>query len=112
MKKFLSCLLILFCIVNITGCSNKEEETKTKINNFEIKSATNVVESYMDFIMKEDFENGKKLYTKELYRKSANLPISNMKIKGYKVTESNEVGKSGIFKVRVTLNWKLIVLYG
>ena len=56
----------------------------------------------MNFIMKEDYENGKKLYTKDLLRKSSNMPISDMKIKGYKITESNEVGRSGVFKVRVT----------
>ncbi|MBU3173972.1 LptM family lipoprotein [Clostridium estertheticum] len=102
MKKFLSCLLILFCILSIAGCSNKKEEEKIKKNAFEIKTANNVVLSYMNFIMKEDFENGKKLYTKDLYRKATDLPISNMKIKGYKVTESNEVGRSGVFKVRVS----------
>lgn len=101
MKKIVSCLLILFCILSVVGCTNKEEE-KPKVNTFEIKTANNVVESYMNFIMKEDFENGKKLYTKDLQRKAINLPISNMKIKGYKVTESNEVGRSGVFKVRVT----------
>lgn len=102
MKKILSCLLILFCVLSLAGCSKKEDEKAPKVNAFEIKTAANVVESYMNFIMKEDFENGKKLYTKDLYNKVINLPISNMKIKGYKVTESNEVGRSGVFKVRVT----------
>ena len=80
----------------------KEEEEKPKVNAFEIKSATNVVDNYMNFIMKEDYENGKKLYTKELSKKVSDMPLSDMKIKGYKVTESNEVGRSGVFKVRVT----------
>ena len=102
MKKILSCLLIVFYILSFTGCSKKEEEEKPKVNAFEIKTAANVVESYMNFIMKEDYENGKKLYTKDLFRKVSNMPISDMKIKGYKVTESNEVGRSGVFKVRVT----------
>ena len=101
MKKLLSCLLLVFCILSFIGCSKMEEEEKPKVNAFEIKMATYVVDSYMNFIMKEDFENGKKLYTKELYRKAISLPISNVKIKGYKVTESNEVGRSGVFKVRV-----------
>lgn len=102
LKKIFSCVLVLFCILSIAGCSKKEDQEKPKVNTFEIKTANNVVENYMNFIMKEDFENGKKLYTKDLQRKAINLPISNMKIKGYKVTESNEVGRSGIFKVRVT----------
>ena len=102
MKKILSCLLIAFCVLSFTSCSKKENEEKPKVNAFEIKTATNVVESYMNFIMKEDYENGKKLYSKELSEKVSDMPISDMKIKGYKVTESNEVGRSGIFKVRVT----------
>ena len=102
MKKILSCLLIVFYVLSFTGCAKKEEEEKPKVNAFEIKTAANVVENYMNFIMKEDYENGKKLYTKELSKKVSDMPISDMKIKGYKVTESNEVGRSGVFKVRVT----------
>ncbi|MEK6265719.1 MAG: hypothetical protein N2B06_13280 [Clostridium sp.] len=102
MKKILSCLLILFYVLSFTACSEKEEEEKAKTNTFEIQTATNVVENYMKLIMKEDYENGKKLYTKELFSKESNMPISDMKIKGYSVTETNEVGRSGIFKVRVT----------
>ena len=102
LKKIISYLLIVFCVLSFTGCSKKAEEEKPKVNAFEIKTAANVVESYMNFIMKEDYENGKKLYTNELSRKLPNMPISDIKIKGYNVTESNEVGRSGIFKVRVT----------
>lgn len=102
MKKILSCLLIVFFILSFTGCAKKEEEEKPKVNAFEIKTAANVVDNYMSFIMKEDYENGKKLYTKELSEKISNMPLSELKIKGYKVTESNEVGRSGVFKVRVT----------
>ncbi|MBK5239705.1 hypothetical protein [Clostridium sp.] len=102
MKKFLSCLLIMVFILSFTACTKKEEEKKVQTNTFEIQTATNVVENYMKLIMKEDYENGKKLYTKDLFLKVSNMPISDMKIKGYKVTESNEVGRSGIFKVRVT----------
>ncbi|MBU3110610.1 hypothetical protein [Clostridium lacusfryxellense] len=101
MKRLLSCLLIFLFVLSSTSCMKKEEES-TKVNAFEIETATNVVESYMGFIMKGDYENGKKLYTKELMKKTPNMPISDIKIKGYKVTETNEVGRSGVFKVRVT----------
>lgn len=101
MKKLLSCILILFCVLSFTGCMNKKEEDNPKINDFEIKTAANVVENYMNFIMRGDYENGKKLYSKELFQKAPNMPISDMDIKGYKVTESNEVGRSGVFKVKV-----------
>jgi hypothetical protein len=102
LKRILSCLLIILCILSSAGCMKKEEEENTKVNAFEIETATNVVESYMGFIMKGDYENGKKLYTKELIKKASNMPVSDIKIKGYKVTETNEVGRSGVFKVRVT----------
>ncbi|MBZ9625792.1 hypothetical protein G9F71_023595 [Clostridium sp. FP2] len=102
MKKILSCLLIIFYVLSFTGCAKKESEEKVKVNAFEIKSATNVVDNYMSFLMKEDYENGKKLYTKELSKKNDQVKLNDVKIKGYKVSESNEVGRSGIFKVRVT----------
>ncbi|MBU3146028.1 lipoprotein [Clostridium sp. CF012] len=102
MKKILSCLLIVFYVFSFTGCGKKESEEKPKVNAFEIKTAANVVDNYMNFIMKEDYENGKKLYTKELSKKIDQMPLSEMKVKGYKVIESNEVGRSGVFKVRVT----------
>lgn len=102
MKKIISCLLLLFCVLSFTACSKKEEEEKPKVNAFEIKAAANVVENYMSFLMKEDYENSKKMYTKELFKKVTNMPVSDMKIKGYKVTESNEIGRSGVFKVRTT----------
>ena len=102
MRKLLICLLMIFYILSLTACGKKEEEEKPKVNAFEIKAAQNVVETYMNLVMKEDYESGKKLYTKDLFRKASNMPISDMKIKGYRLTESNEVGRSGVFKVRIT----------
>lgn len=103
MKKILSCLLILFYVLSFTGCARQEEEEKKpKVNAFEIKTAENVVESYMNLIMKEDYEGSKQLYTKELLRKTTDMPISDIKVRGYNLTESTEVGRSGVFKVRVT----------
>ena len=102
LKKIISYLLIILLALSFTGCKMKQEEEKPKVNGFEIKTATNLVENYMTLIMKEDYENIKKLYTTELSKKITKLPISDIKIKGYSVTESNEVGRSGVFKVRVT----------
>lgn len=102
MKKIISYLLIVFFVLSCAGCTTKAEEEKPKVNAFEIKTAANVVDNYMSFIMKEDYENGEKLYTKELAKKVTKMPLSDIKIKGYNVTESNEVGRSGVFKVRVT----------
>ena len=102
MKKIISCLLLAFFVLSFISCGKKEEDEKPKVNAFEIKAAANVVENYMNFLMKEDYENSKKMYTKELFQKITNMPVSDMKIKGYKVTESNEIGRTGVFKVRTT----------
>jgi len=102
LKKILSCLLILLYSFSLIGCANKEKDEKSEINGFEITTAGNIVENYMSLIMKGDYESGKKLYSEDLLKKTSNMPISDIKIKGYKVTESNEIGRSGLFKVRVT----------
>jgi len=100
LKKILSCLLIIFCILSCVACTKKEEKN-SKENSFELKNASTVVDSYMSFIMNGDYGNGKKLYTKKLFKETSNMPISDIKIKGFKVIESIEVGNSGVFKVRV-----------
>ncbi|MCB2291510.1 hypothetical protein LGK97_17450 [Clostridium sp. CS001] len=102
MKKNLSFLLILVFIFSFTACKKENKEEQPKVNAFEIKTAVNVVESYMNFIMKEDYESAKKLFTKELFRKASNMPISEIKVKGYNIIESNEIGRSGVIKVRTT----------
>ena len=99
MKKILSCLLIVFCILSFSACIKKEKNSK--VNGFELKDAANVVDSYMSYIMKEDYEKSKKLYTKELSKKTSNMPFNDIKIKGFKIIESIEIGESGVFKVRV-----------
>jgi len=100
LKKILSCLLIVLCVLSCVACEKKKEEN-AKANAFELKDAANIVDGYMGYIMKEDYEKSKKLYTAELLKKTSNMPVSDIKIKGFKVTESIEVGNSGVFKVRV-----------
>lgn len=102
LKKFLIYSLVILYIFSLTACGKKKEEEKPKVNAFEIKVSENVVRSYMNLIMKEDYQGGKKLYTKDLSQKASDMPISNIKIKGYSIVESNEVGRSGVFRVRVT----------
>ena len=102
LKKILSCVLILFCALSFTGCLNKKDEENAKVYNFNIITASNVVNNYMGLIMEGNYKDSKKLYTKDLLKKASIIPKSDLLIKGYKITESNEVGISGIFKVRVT----------
>ena len=101
-KKLLSYILIFCALVTFTACKNQKKETqKEQGNNFEIKVAQNVVDVYMKALMKEDNENAKKLYTKELTEKTKETGKSELKVKGYSIEETSEVGRSGFFKLKV-----------
>lgn len=102
MKKGICYLLIIMFITILSGCkANKPEET-SESSNFDIGAAKNLVNTYMGNLTKENYESNKKLYVKELIGKSDNASNNDLKIKGYNITEINEVGRSGIFKIRVT----------
>jgi hypothetical protein len=103
MKKILSIGLITCLIVTFSACKTQKKETqKEQSNEFEIKVAQNVVDVYMKALMKEDIEGAKKLYTKELSEKTKETGKSDLKIKGYSIEETSEVGRSGFFKLKVT----------
>ena len=102
MKKSIYYLLIILFIIVLPGCkTTKTEETSESIS-FDIGAAKNVVNTYMNNLMKENYENIKKLYVKELAESKSNMSNNDLKIKGYNITEINEIGRSGIFKVKVT----------
>ncbi|ERI94520.1 hypothetical protein HMPREF1982_00827 [Clostridiales bacterium oral taxon 876 str. F0540] len=87
----------------LSACKSKKSEVSNEeANEFEIKVAQNVVDNYMKDLMREDLANAKKLYTKELAGKTANDPKSDLKVKGYSIDETSEIGKTGFFKVKVT----------
>ena len=102
MKKGICYLLIIMFIAILSGCkANKPKET-SESSNFDIGAAKNLVNTYMGNLTKENYESNKKLYVKELMGSSDNTSNNDLKIKGYNITEINEVGRSGIFKIRVT----------
>lgn len=93
-------LILIYAI--LVGCaSNKKEESKDSGENFDMKAATNVTETYMKYLTKEDIENSKKFYSKDLLKNAAPEENKNLKIFGYSITDTSEVGKSGVFKMRV-----------
>lgn len=101
-KRFLSYILIPCFIVTFSACkTEKKEAPKEQGNEFEIKVAQNIVDVYMKALMREDTENAKKLYTKELAEKTKETGKSDLKVKGYSIEETSEVGRSGFFKVKV-----------
>lgn len=96
-------VMVLIFIQNILGgcTSNKKEETKESNETFDMKAASNVADTYMKYLMKEDMENTKKFYSKEVLKNVYSEENRELKILGYDLSETNEVGKSGIFKMRV-----------
>lgn len=102
-KRLLSFILIACFTVTLSACKTQKKETqKEQSNEFEIKVAQNVVDVYMKALIKEDVEGAKKLYTKELLEKTKEAGKSDLKIKGYSIEETSEVGRSGFFKIKVT----------
>ncbi|MDW8801655.1 hypothetical protein P8V03_10875 [Clostridium sp. A1-XYC3] len=96
-------IVIIFVSCAFVGCkSNKKEQAKESTETFDMKAATNVTETYMKYLMKGDIENSKKFYSKELLKSSAPEENKSLKIFGYNLSDTSEVGKSGVFKLRVS----------
>jgi len=102
MRKAIFYIMAFILAVTLLGCKSEKPQEGGESNTFDIKSATNVVNTYMKYLMKEDYENGKRLYSQDLLSKLTPISDGEMKVKGYNMSEINEVGKSGVFKVKVT----------
>lgn len=103
-KKNIVCtiLFIIFSCILICGCNlNKKEDTKEPNESFDMKAASNTIDTYMKYLMKNDVENIKKLYSKGLLKGTIKSENQNLKIVGYSLSDSSEIGKSGQFKVKV-----------
>jgi hypothetical protein len=98
----LSYFLIICLIFAFSGCKKKQETKELeKGEEFEIKVAQNVVDVYMKALMRDDIEGAKKFYSKELTEKTKEAPESELKVKGYSIDETSEIGRSGFFKIKV-----------
>lgn len=96
-------IIVLALTSNILwGCSKKKQEAKESNETFDMKAASNVADTYMKYLMKDDIENIKKFYSKKISKSSPNQESKNLKILGYDQSETSEIGKSGLFKMRVT----------
>lgn len=96
-------MLFIICSFTIIGCNQKKtEEAKETNQNFDMKAASNVSDTYMKYLVKGDIENVKKFYSKDLLKGDIREENKNLKILGYSLFDTSEVGKSGIFKMRVS----------
>lgn len=90
-------------MVNFTACKGAKSngEAQESKESFDINIATNILNSYMGYMYNGDIERGKELYSKELFEKGIEPYPTDLKILGFKTDEVNEVGRSGVFKVKV-----------
>lgn len=57
--------LIFTTTISLFGCKKNKEDTKIT-NEFDIKIATNLLDSYMECLIEENMEGAQKLYSKKL----------------------------------------------
>lgn len=102
MKRILSFVFIVIFIFTMSGCKKSEQQTpNNSADNFDIKIATNLIDTYMEYLIRQDYENAKKLYSDQLIKKDKSNLYGELKVRGYKVDDINEVGNTGIFKVYI-----------
>lgn len=93
--------IIFLCII-ISACDlSRRENVQSTNEGFDMKSATNTADNYMKYLMKNDMGNAKKLYSKDLLKNFNSNENKNLRILGYSLIDSSEVGKSAILKMKV-----------
>jgi uncharacterized membrane protein YgcG len=106
LKKILRIIMAVFIMVNLTSCkgekTNEEgQESKESQESFDINIATNILNTYMGYMYSGDIERAKDLYSEKISEKGIEPYPTDLKILSYKTDEVNEVGRSGVFKVKV-----------
>ncbi|GAA0726160.1 head-tail adaptor protein [Clostridium malenominatum] len=107
-KKFFVIFFSFIIIITSFGCrriDRKPTVEKEVDKTFDIKAAKNIVDGYMSYLTNDDYENALKFYSKELLTgtsKTSKDMKGPLKIKGYNIDEIIELGRAGLFKVKVT----------
>ncbi|EJO5347491.1 head-tail adaptor protein [Clostridium botulinum] len=99
-KKIIIFLIFTITTISVFGCKKNKEDTKMT-SDFDIKIATNLLNSYMESLIEENIEGAKKLYSKKLSKDKIKKENNDLKIKGYTIEEINEIGKSALFTTKV-----------
>jgi len=89
-------------VFNILSCSKTTNASQSEENKFDIKKAESVIDNYMRSMISEDQSAMNKLLTTQLLKTLKTIEKSSIKVKGYKMDETTEVGDTGVFKVKVT----------
>ncbi|HEY5560476.1 MAG TPA: hypothetical protein VIK72_01735 [Clostridiaceae bacterium] len=101
MKKILTLGIIVSFVILLYSCKNNASITNNE-NDFDINTASNVVDNYMNLLIKEDYDAARSFYSAKLSKNEKALPITELKFIGYTVEEESQVGKNGFFKLRVS----------
>jgi len=100
MKRIICFFMSLFFIFNLTGCANKKEKI-TNVNEFEITKANKLVETYIKYYMKNDFTSMNYIYSKDFKGKIKKQNNPYLKVVGYKIMDSTEMGTKANIKANV-----------
>lgn len=92
----------MLSILPSCGKSKGEKDEAGSTNKFNTKVALTVAENYLNFLVKEDYENASKLYGKSLKGKNQDIRPGDLKIIGFTQDTLNEVGESILVRYRVT----------
>lgn len=101
MKRIIRIILLITLVFNFTACGNTKSQKSSSNDSFDIKIATNIVDTYMKYLLKNDTDNAKKFYSSKLAKDVKSTFVNDEKIVGYSISETNESGKDASIKVRV-----------
>ncbi|EDS77158.1 putative lipoprotein [Clostridium botulinum C str. Eklund] len=100
-KKYTSYILIFITIFMFVGCNKNQYENVKEKDVFDMKTATKIVESYFNYTQADKYDEAGKLLEEKAKTDTKNLKPSELKIKGYRISEVTESGGEGDFKVDV-----------
>lgn len=100
MKKIICFFMSLFFVFNFTGCTNKKDKI-TNVNEFEIMKANKLVESYIKYSMKNDSTSMDYMYSKNFKSKVKKQSNPYLKITGFKIMDSTEMGTKANIRANV-----------
>lgn len=101
--RIVSFIMILAAFSSLfQGCSSKVSSKENSKSNFDIKDTVRIVDSYMESLMAGDYDKCMSMYTEELQKKTLKDANNDIPILSYRIDEINEVGRTGMIKVKVS----------
>lgn len=103
-KFFIVILIFIFMFSSSCGKLQKDSSKDTEESiekSFDINAAKNIVDLYLNYLVKEDYKSAMKYYSKEMIEKRIDIKNTPLKVKGYNIEDINQVGKEGVFKLKV-----------